>query len=356
MPANWEHDIPGFPEYVKGNSFTRDAKLHYNNTVQITVDQSRLAKTNKIVPLDGHFVWNLKGDKKKQSPIRGRGNGPWSDLVEEFVLGDIRHLHRYVTKIEIIRGGWKSLPERWKRMLYVACRKYAGAFDIPFVMDEDLLKNLSVGIRKEKKWQQDAGYVDQWVTVQEGSITEARSAPLFHYMSYDKSDDVFATDEMLAKWQHDIPGMGVVGGNSFSRNPRFDWGMNVCLTVDQAKLAATNKIIPLDGHYVFYQKEYKNAQIRDRHIRGGRDGDRSDVLAEEFVIGDIKNLHRVITKIELCLGRRDGMTSHETVALFKLCRRYAKKWGIPLTVSREYVKRMRELHIHSVYNHYEDIL
>lgn len=76
-------------------------------------------------------------------------------------------------------------------------------------------------------------------------ITESRSAPLYHYMDGEKAVNVFNADEMPARWQHDIPGMGKVRGNSFTRNTRYNHGRPVRIVANQERLAERNRIIPL---------------------------------------------------------------------------------------------------------------
>jgi hypothetical protein len=175
-------------------------------------------------------------------------------------------------------------------------------------------------------------------------LFEGRDAPLYHYMDYEKSMDVIERDEMHAYWKHTIPGIGDVKGNSFSRNARFGYpGRPVKIMVDQAKLAETNRIIPLDGELIFRGWGgigQPRAGHADRRMNS-RPGHAQ--LAEEFVIGDIKRLHRCITGIELQNPNVYHMSGQEILNLDQMVRVYAGKWGIPLTVHPNYEAKIEEI-------------
>ena len=175
-------------------------------------------------------------------------------------------------------------------------------------------------------------------------LFEAREAPLYHYMDYEKSMDVFGRDEMHAYWRHTIPGMGDVKGNSFSRNPRFGYpGRPVKLTVDQAKLAQTNKIVPLDGEMIFrgWGGIGKPRPGHADRIMNSRPG--HSQLAEEFVVGDINRLHRCITNIELQNPNVYHMSGQEIINLDEAVRAYAAKYEIPLSVHPNYEAKLEEI-------------
>lgn len=128
-------------------------------------------------------------------------------------------------------------------------------------------------------------------------LLESRSSPLYHLMTIEKALSCFENNEMPAKWKHDIPTKNfqrrekiTVYGNSFSRNKNIYFGPDhiIKITVDQFKLNANNKIIPLDGEYVH---------------RFTHDGvlyyDKERNFAEEFVVGDIKNFISKITHVHV---------------------------------------------------------
>jgi hypothetical protein len=144
-------------------------------------------------------------------------------------------------------------------------------------------------------------------------IIEGREGYLYHGMELDKAINVFKNDMIPAMWEHNIPGIGRIKGNSFTRNKLLRWGF-VKLTVDQQKLAQNNKIIPLDADYVHLQKFNKsekpipwNAKISDRNQISPHTWFKKtpeEFLQEEFVIGDIKNLHIKLVQIELRLDTK----------------------------------------------------
>lgn len=167
-------------------------------------------------------------------------------------------------------------------------------------------------------------------------LTESRSAPLYHHMYAGKVFDIFKKDMMPAKWEHDIPNLGTRLGNSFTRNREYRRNDRpVCLSMDQEKLAAHNKIVPLDGEFVFQHKygdsRYKTLHDRIMNADGGQ-------LAEEFVIGDIKNLHRCIAHIEV-KNTYSFLTPAEVRELVETVKDYAEKYSIPYTIHAETLKR-----------------
>ena len=141
-------------------------------------------------------------------------------------------------------------------------------------------------------------------------LFESKSAPLYHWLANDKLKSMIERDEMLGKWEHYMPIEGkTFNGNSFSRNPRLviDY-YSVRLTLDQAKLSSSFKIIPTDGSYVFHGKgvhqmtNVVDKKVRLKHLDNLRDrsflSDKKN-FSEEFVVGDIKNLHKYITEIAI---------------------------------------------------------
>ena len=180
------------------------------------------------------------------------------------------------------------------------------------------------------------------------SLNEAREGYLYHGMEFGKAESVFKTDTMPARWKHTIPGYGVVYGNSFSRNKRLRWGW-VTITVDQNKLAQNNKIIPLNSDLVHMHRgqDPKNlidfgSHVNDRsqqsmHTYSQKKPD--EFMQEEFVIGDIKNLHTKIVKIELRLDTRfthnlGDVPKRLFVRAAKYVKEYADKYNIPFEIDK----------------------
>lgn len=164
-------------------------------------------------------------------------------------------------------------------------------------------------------------------------INEGREGPLYHLMEIEKALAVFAQDAMEARWVHKLAGKEVIG-NSFTRNKKLVWGRPVRLTVDQRILAQTNKIIPLDGEYVFRQT-HGYSLIRDR-IYNAPDSTNA-VWSEEFVVGPISALHRIIIAITLWVPWMKQPTPSEAVQVYEAAKQYSEKWSIPLHISDEFI-------------------
>lgn len=164
-------------------------------------------------------------------------------------------------------------------------------------------------------------------------LLEIRGAPLYHWMDAKKSLSVFEHDKFTQLWTHETK-EGTFKGISFSRNSSFTYGEKpVRLTFDQAKLAARFKIIPLDAERAFAHSMNSTGWYnrKDRKMNSKN----SQQYAEEFVIGDIKPLHKFITKIEVTKRASIGNSSR---SLIQEAEEYAKKWNIPLELAPEVIK------------------
>lgn len=177
-------------------------------------------------------------------------------------------------------------------------------------------------------------------------ITEGREGFLYHGMELDKAVNVLSNDTMPAQWEHTIPGLGKVRGNSFSRNPKLRWGW-VTLTVDHAKLAQNNRIIPLDAEYVQAHRGTDpktrmnlHPDISDRSHAGQWSGTKKkpdEFLQEEFVVGDIKNLHKKIVMIKLIgnpkfLKSMNDPTKQQFKKMANLIKKYAETYNIKYNI------------------------
>lgn len=177
-----------------------------------------------------------------------------------------------------------------------------------------------------------------------GHLAEARQAPLYHNMTEQKAQYVFTKDAMPARWTHNIPNFGKVSGNSFTRNKFLQQEQNsvVRLTVDQARLAQTHKIIPLNAeliHGFTQHNDFLNdidvppEPLSQYQARKEQPDDRSkpdkDRFDEEFVIGDIKQLHRYVTQIDIW----GDLNYAEDQGRFLIAMmKYAKKFNIPVNI------------------------
>jgi hypothetical protein len=178
-------------------------------------------------------------------------------------------------------------------------------------------------------------------------LVESRSAPLYHIMEFKKAISVFEADMMPARWEHLVPKIGKLLGNSFTRNKEFKNRL-VRITVDQARLAHTHRIIPVDGERIFMHttKSAEDPTPERGELSLGRRGDRdmnTTPLAEEFVVGDIKQLHRFITKIEIGTPNFSVISGANAIHLLETTQAYAAKYGIELVVSQRFIDNVEEI-------------
>jgi len=157
-------------------------------------------------------------------------------------------------------------------------------------------------------------------------LFESKSADLYHFMGYEKTESVFVNDYMPAKWKHKVRdekgNVIILTGNSFTRNKHASF-TNVRLTIDQELLSSNYKIIPIDGQRAFGGPNVPSQRNQKQYAVS---------LDEEFVIGDIKNLHRYIKLIEFRSkkehGPYDRFSNQFPVELYEICEKYAKKFNI----------------------------
>lgn len=174
-------------------------------------------------------------------------------------------------------------------------------------------------------------------------IMEARSAPLFHMMDGKKAINVFETDAIEGRWTHNIPGMGERTGTSLTRNNNNRMLLNrvVRLTLDQEKLSARYKIVPLDGEVVFAQTQNLRVhQDRKLNLPNAQ-------LREEFLIGDIAPLHRYLMRIDIREGDFSRLKADDALRIAELIPAYAEQHNIELVIhpgfidSIEYIREVR---------------
>lgn len=165
-------------------------------------------------------------------------------------------------------------------------------------------------------------------------INEGRDSSLYHTMSFEKAIDVLMNDKMPARWMHEIPGLGKILGNSFTRSKNLNWYGNLKIEVDEKVLSQNNRIIPLDGERVFMHslKSSKRLPI----------GRLDNPLAEEFVVGDIKNLHRAIKKVTVLAKNRQFVSDNDLLNLYGITKGYCEKWDILFDCSEDAMKKIKD--------------
>lgn len=187
-------------------------------------------------------------------------------------------------------------------------------------------------------------------------ISEARQAPLYHFMDARKALVVFEQDAMAANWMHVVDGRQVKG-NSFSRNKNYSHGAGsvVRLHADQLRLSARNKIIPVDGEIVFrhtgdvaYPGERAPRSMKDlsgfmdRKINSRRLG-QDAALQEEFVVGEIKPLSKVLLLIEVLSPNFYHISGQQAVTLLDAVRAYAEQHQVELSIHPRFIENVEEI-------------
>ena len=93
-------------------SLTRSLKtaLDWGNGIVFELDQARLAHRYKISPIEIEYIWHRinkwgdKGEDKKYEPKSSR-------LYEEYVIGDIKPLSKYLTKIIVTKNTYEHMKK-----------------------------------------------------------------------------------------------------------------------------------------------------------------------------------------------------------------------------------------------------
>jgi hypothetical protein len=269
----------------------------------------------------------------------------------EFYPMIISHAHIFLSKFGDEKAA-KRIATRRKEEFSAAIKAYLGigkptiiewgAFDLKFspAVFFEKIRN-KVGMFNFKKAAREFVkavhmYLNEPVTE---SLTEGRDYPLYHFMDSHKGEATFSNNTMEARWVHNIPGLGNVKGNSFTRNPRLDHGSIILLTMDHTKLAQRHKIIPVDGERVFANRDRpEGAMVPD--IRGDRHG-RSFTWSEEFVIGDIKNFNRYVKKIEIRGDQWRQIISYKKVIEIIIdTKAYADKFNIPFYIDPKFLSEL----------------
>lgn len=180
-------------------------------------------------------------------------------------------------------------------------------------------------------------------------ISEARQAPLYHFMESDKAVPCFRVDAMGANWIHVIDGERVKG-NSFTRNAHYNHNRPIRLTMNQMVLATRHKIIPLDGERTFRNTMYHDdvrhfpdtelrvSNVRDRQMNSRIGSELT--LSEEFVVGDIAPLSRAITLIEIT---QPCFRGHDTMTLVAVTKAYGEKYGIEVVINPKVIENIERI-------------
>ena len=182
-------------------------------------------------------------------------------------------------------------------------------------------------------------------------VNEGRDAPVFHWVDHKKLVNILSKNSMPARFTHTLPETNQqVTGNSMSRNPKFyagDVWKIARLTFSQSKLAHTHKIIPLDADVAYRHGSGEEAFVTDRgkehehekliNLKMAKQGTlvTSDVMAEEFVIGDIEPLNIYLIEIFVfdaaAMKKAIPMKNVNHEQIVAQVDEYGKQYGIPVT-------------------------
>lgn len=163
-------------------------------------------------------------------------------------------------------------------------------------------------------------------------VQEGRDAPLYHWIGEKKLVHLLEEDVLLGSWTHTNPETDrKIKGTSLSRNKRFRWARRkIRIVLDQAKLSRTHRILPLDAdlvaNYGFSLKPADEPHWRDpraSRTKTQAKGNWERDFGEEFVLGDIKNAHNYIKRI-------DVIVEEEIRGIFKNVKKLARVLGNPV--------------------------
>ena len=111
------------------------------------------------------------------------------------------------------------------------------------------------------------------------------------------------------------------------------------MTLDQRKLSSTKKIVPLDAELVYRHNSdlSQSPGFRDRRMNKAH----GQQYAEEFVVGEILSLHKMLKKIDVnySVYRRQSMFKQ----LMKDVREYCQKYNIELYIDPKMIKHEEQI-------------
>lgn len=120
--GDWVHINPETNKEIKGTSLSRTKRFRWSiRNVRFVIDQNKLQRTHRIIPLDADLVAGYSFNKTMGSyaPI-DKDWGEWrkspnvprtktgakgdvnTDFGEEFVLGDVKEFHQYLLSIDVV--------------------------------------------------------------------------------------------------------------------------------------------------------------------------------------------------------------------------------------------------------------
>jgi len=165
-------------------------------------------------------------------------------------------------------------------------------------------------------------------------LNEGRDAPLYHWMDDEKVYKVLKNDALKPLFKHKlIKQMGMGISMTRNKNYKHDWaGNTICrLTFNQARLAHDHRIIPVDAHHIRltpkqFARDY-DPSMTDRNSPYTKND--NSQMAEEYVLGEVKPLHKYVTEIYFYYGGNERLEVNLPILL------WSRKFNIPLILDGE---------------------
>jgi hypothetical protein len=137
--GKWDHYMPVEGKSFQGNSLSRNKGFDLqHSSVRLTFNQAKLAARFKIIPVDGSYLFHgrkahIKGEKPNLDHLRDRTFlSSESNYAEEFVVGDIKSAHSYITEMSVrVKSG---IGGRISAKLETALQDYCTKHSIKLVM------------------------------------------------------------------------------------------------------------------------------------------------------------------------------------------------------------------------------
>jgi hypothetical protein len=294
-------------------SLTRDPRLPFSESLDVVLvlDQTKLGQNFSMAP--------LYGDSRKQ----------WShdpkDESEERISAPVMPAHRYILSVHVPERAARDMKEAYAGGLHLRdmhgvysgdyrqrvaeTAAYLVKYGIPvYVRDEtDRNWNKHIGEPVEFAVRESLRDMRIWRAVKP-ELQEGRDAPLYHATSVGAAEAILSADTLEARTDQRVDGR-TVWGVSLTRTPDFSeqwadvkFGNNqpiVTLVLDQASIARTNRMVPLDW-FQTYNPEVVRAEI-DAKTFGDSPYRRRQwphMKDEEFVVGPIRNVGQRLLRID----------------------------------------------------------
>lgn len=177
-------------------------------------------------------------------------------------------------------------------------------------------------------------------------ISNSNYSDLYHWSSIEKIQRIIHDDTMYGKFKHIINRKEYVG-NSLSRNNRMIiTNYNIRITLDQEKLKHNYRMFTVDAEIIHRKIDVRKPELYPSRIKiNDRSPNKTNtfgdspikkdfnnyIFAEEFILGDIKNVHKYIKEIKIT-DNKNWMVKKLSNKLIENLKWYCNKFDIPLIV------------------------